>query len=249
MNKILKVGILSTLMLTFLVSIAGYFEFIFSCHVKVIIFNLNSMILVLGFGLSITFLFVGKKGNIWFYIPIMIIIFGEIVVSGIWSYINPIQITNPGMQFNIGSLGIDFIDILFGNLSGSIVTVLTGPTILIPYVMLSIATSKLSFMLGVIAFYGFKGVILWLGAFHIYPEFYAIFSACLAGIRVALKSFESFLQIRKKGFKSSVEEIKNAMVHELRNTMPKVIILLVIAALLETLWTPFWINYWLHHIL
>jgi hypothetical protein len=73
--------------------------------------------------------------------------------------------------------------------------------------------------------------------------------ACLAGIRVALNSFESFLCIRKKGFRSSLWEIKNTIMHELRNTMPKVVVFLAIAALLETLWAPFWINYCLQYLL
>jgi len=39
------------------------------------------------------------------------------------------------------------------------------------------------------------------------------------------------------------------MICELKNTMPKAAVLLVIAAFLEVLWTPFWINYWVQHIL
>jgi uncharacterized membrane protein SpoIIM required for sporulation len=97
--------------------------------------------------------------------------------------------------------------------------------------------------------YGYKGAIFFFGSFHMYPETYAIFLACLSGIRVSLESFKAFMYIRKNGFFNSMIKIKNVMVFEIVNTMPKVIILLLIAALLEVLLDPLWVNYWLNHIL
>ena len=250
MDKLTKVGILATIILTLSAGITGIFEFLFAYHIEILIFQLNSSILMIGMSLGMISTFFEERRKIWVHTSVLSIILGECVIAVIWGYNSPIQVVGPGiLPLNFEFLFMDFIDLLFSNSLGSFVAILASPTIIVPYVLLSICTAKISFIIGVVSFHGFKGVILMLGWLHIYPEVYAIFSACLAGINVALKSFESFLQIRKKGFKSSLREIKNALTYELRNTMPKVIILLVIAALLETLWTPFWINYWLNHIL
>jgi hypothetical protein len=250
MDKLTKMGLLATIILALSAGITGVFEFLFTYHIEILIFQLNSTILMIGMSLGMISTFFEERRKIWIHASVLSIILGECVIAVIWGYKSPIQVVGPGvLSFNFEFLLMDFIDLLFSNSLGSFVVILASPTIIIPYVLLSIVTAKISFIMGVVAFHGFKGVILMLGWLHIYPEFYAIFSACLAGIRVALKSFESFLQIRKKGFRSSLGEIKNVMMHELRSTMPKVLILLVIAALLETLWAPFWINYWLSHIL
>jgi uncharacterized membrane protein SpoIIM required for sporulation len=145
---------------------------------------------------------------------------------------------------------VEFIVIAINNIYYAFIAILTGPTIIGPYTLLSRDIILItSFFTSIISSYGYKGVILLFGLFHWYPETFAIYLACIAGIRVSLKSFKTFLSLRKNGLSNSLRKIKDALVFEIVNTMPKVVILLIIAALLETLWAPFWTNYWLSHIL
>lgn len=260
-NKVIKRCLLVTIVLTSFVTLTGFFEILFSqyqatftlyldsIHFSIPLkFYLDSGILMAGIGFGIMSIF-AKKRNFFFYTSIMIILVGFGILATIMGYTHPDSVGS-GMQVNsLGSFFVEYLSLILHNVFVALIVLLSGPTIIIPYMVLSTdILMVISLFASFTAFYGYKGVILFLGMFHIYPEFYAIFLACLAGIRVALNSFKSLLTINK-GFKSLLLKIKDLIVNEIRNTMPKVIVLLVIAALLETLWTPFWINYWLNHIL
>jgi hypothetical protein len=255
-DKLTVIGITAIIILTFFAGITGFFEFTLPYNririgILYLSFHSNSTILMLGICLGILSTFVKRK--ILFYSSIITIILGQIIVAAIMGYMHTMHVypypPYPAESlYHPGPFGDVFISILHGNLLGSFVAILSGPTIITPYILLSVAVSKLSVMAGVISFYGFEGVILWIGSFHIYPEFYAIYLACIAGIRISLKSFKAYISIRRNGIKSTLKTIKEVMIHELRSTAPKVVILLIIAALLESLWHPFWISYWLQHI-
>lgn len=260
-NKFAKMSSL-LIIIIFFVTFTGLFEILFmqyqatftlyldSIHFPApLTFYLDSGVLMIGMGIGISSIFV-KNRNFFFYVSVMSILLGFGILATIMGYANPDNIGSGIQVDGPGSFFVEYLNLVIHNIITSFAAFLSGPTIIGPYLVLSyIIIIPVSWLASLAAFYGYKGIILFLGMFHIYLEFYAIFLACLAGIRVSLNSFESFLQIRKKGFKSSLVEIKNSIVHELKSTMPQVIILLIIAALLETLWTPFWINYWLQHIL
>lgn len=247
-NKITVIGITATIILTFFVGITGFFEYAFLAHLKIEIFHLSSIVLMLGICLGILSTFVKRKRKILFCSSIIIIILGQIIVAAIMGYMHPTEI-GLNKEFIDMEIANRFIFLLWNNLLYSFITILTGPTIIYPYITL---IDTVGFATGYIAanisFHGFEGVILWIGSFHIYPEFYAIYLACIAGIRISLKSFKAYISIRRNGIKSTLKTIKGVMIYELKNTMPKIIILLIIAALLESLWAPFWTNYWLQHI-
>ena len=250
--KFTVIGI-ATVILTFFTGITGFFEstYINSFTIEFNIFNiyffkihLYSTVLMLGICLGIISTFVKRKGKrkILFYTSIITIILSGIIALAIMAPMYPLEIT--GMWGH----GI-FIPVLSNNLLLSFTAVLTGPTIIVPYMQLgALVFGQLNFIPGTISHYGFKGVILWIGALHVYPEFYAIYLAYTSGIKISLKSFKAYISIRRNGVKSTLKTIKEAMVYELRNTMPKVVILLIIAALLEELWGTFWVSYWLQHI-
>ena len=82
-----------------------------------------------------------------------------------------------------------------------------------------------------------------------YPEFYATYLALISGIKISLKSFKAYISIRRNGIKNTLKTIGRVIIHELRSTAPKVVILLIIAALLQASWYPFWQSYWAKHIL
>ena len=277
MNKSLKIGIAATIILTLFAGLTGFFEGLFEYHIGVLSpindgflilglntsglnvqdyinsyingFQLNSAFLMFGICLSITSIFVEKRKKTWFYGPILIMIMGIVMGAVIRSIEIPAQIFGSQQVYNLESFSIIFSYILFSNLKVVFLTILLSPTIVYPYLEFSINMATSYYMFDFIAFNGFKGVLLIIGQLHIYPELFAVYLAFIAGIRLSLKSFKSYLSIRREGLKNIFKTIKSAMVYELRNTMPKVIILLIIAALLETLWTPFWINYWVNHIL
>jgi hypothetical protein len=237
-----------TIILTFFAGITGFFEFMFNHQVIIEKFNifiyLYSTVTMLGICLGILSTFVKRKRRrkILFYSSIITIILGGIAGQVIWASRNPVEITNP-----IWEPGL-FIPALSNNLYLSFVTILSGPTIIYPYILLSAIVINLKLIAEFISFHGFKGVILLVGSFHTYPEFYAIYLAGVSGIRISLKSFKAYISIRRNGIKNTLKTIKEAMIHELKNTMPRIIILLIIAALLEEFWGPFWISYWLQHI-
>ena len=262
-NKLTKIGLLLTIMLTFFVTFTGFFEVLFlqyqaiftlyldSIHFFVPIkFYLDSGVLMIGMGIGISSIFMEKRKNLFLYVSVMIIILGFGILAVIMGYIHPDSIGS-GMQVNdLESFCKEYLSLVIHNISVAFISLLSGPTIIGPYLVLSnIVIIPVSWLASLVMFYGYNGIILFLGMFHIYPEFYAIFLACLAGIRVALESFKAFTNIRGEGFKSTFKTIKDVMISEIRNTMPRVIILLVIAAFLETLWAPLWINHCLNYIL
>ena len=263
MNKLTKIGLLATIVLTFFVTFTGFFEVLFlqyqatftlyldSIHFPIPIkFYLDSGILMIGMGVGIYSIFVERRRYLFLYVSMIIIIVGFGILAILMGHAHPDSVGS-GIQVNgLGSFFITYLSLVIHNIFVALVALLSGPTIIIPYIVLSNdILMVISLFSSLTTFYGYKGVILFLGLFHMYPEFYAIFLSCLAGIKIALKSFKAFIGIRKDGFKISLGKIKNAIVHEFKNVIPKILILLIIAALLETLWTPFWINYWLHHIL
>ena len=257
MNKYTKIGSLITILLTILAIFTGCFEFLFlpysfnfTLYHNNFPINLyfSSAVLMLGIGVGLVSIFVEKKKNFWFYGSIVTIVLGVEIIGAFLGAADPIQILT--QQFNLNSSPSIFLEIAIWNIFYSLLAILTGPTLIGPYVSLSRAIITTQwFFSAVISSYGYKGVILMLGMFHWYVETIAIYIACIAGIRVSLKSFKTFLSLKKNGFSNSIKKIKNIMVFEIVNTMPKVVILLIIAALLETLWVPFWTNYWLTHIL
>ena len=262
-NKLTKIGLLVTIVLTFFVSFTGFFEVLFlqyqatftlyldSIHFSVPIkFYLDSGVLMIGMGIGISSIFMEKRKNLFSHVSVMSIILGFGILAVIMGYVHPGSIGS-GMQVpDLESFFMEYLSLVIHNISVAFISLLSGPTIIGPYLVLSnIVIIPVSWLTSLVMFYGYNGIILFFGLLHIYPEFYAIFLACLAGIRVALESFKSFTTIKREGFKSTFKTIKTAMISEIRNTMPRIIILLVIAALLETLWTPFWVNYWLKYIL
>lgn len=263
MNRPTKIGLLVTIILTFFVTFTGFFEILFlqyqavitlyldSIHFPIpLIFHLDSGILMAGIGIGIVSIFPKNRKNLFFYTSVMVILIGFGILAAIMGYAHPDNIGS-GIQVNdLGSFFVKYSDLIIHNIIAALIALLSGPTIIGPYIVLSnVIIILISWLTSLMTFYGYKGAILFLGMFHIYPECYAMFSACLAGIRIALTSFKSFTRIRKEGFKNTFKTVKNAMIHELRNTMLKVVIFLAIAAFLEVLWTPSWINYCLQHIL
>lgn len=257
MNKYTKIGLLITILLTILAFFTGCFEFLFlpySFNFTLyhnsfpISLYFSSAVLMLGIGVGLVSVFVEKKKKYWFYGSIVIIVLGEGALGTFLGAANPVKL---GTQiFNLNSFPGSFLETAIWNILYSLIAILTGPTIIGPYISLSrdiILTT--CFFTQITTSYGYKGVILLLGMFHWYIETITICIACIAGIRVSLKSFRIFLSLKKSGFLNSLRKIKNIIIFEIVNTMPNVIILLIIAALLETLWVPFWINYWLTHIL
>lgn len=252
--------------ITFFAAFTGFFEILFSpyqftfkfglyidyIHFPVsFTFYLNSAVLMLGIGIGIVSKFIERGRKFCFYGSILIILIGIGIIESLSGYRNPSQLIGQGLcTTNLESFFVNFGRLALHNIFYAFLAIISGPTIIGPYSLLANVILDSSFhFASFVATYGFKGVILFFGRLHIYPEFFALIWAAVAGIKVALKSFESFISIKKEGFKVSLEKIKNVVMYELRNTMPKVIVLLIIAALLETLWAPFWINYWLNHIL
>lgn len=261
-NKFTKVS-LSLIILMFLALFTGFFEILFmqyqatitlyldSIHFPIpLTFYLDSGVLMTGIGVGILSTFVEKKKKLWFYSSVLIVLFGFGILAVIMGYSHPCSVGS-GIQVNdLRSFFTTYVNLVIHNFISASLALLSGLTVVGPFVVLSNdILMVVSLFASFTTFYGYKGVILFLGMFHIYIETFAIFSSCLAGIRVALISFQSFLRIRNNGFFNSMKKIKDAMAFEIVNTMPKIVVLLVIAALLEVLWTPFWINYWLHYIL
>jgi hypothetical protein len=262
-NKFPNRSLLIIIAITFVAAFTGVFEILFSpyhftftftlyidsIHFHIpFTFYLNSVVLMLGIGAGTTSIFNKRKNNYWFYGSILIILVGIGIMSAYLGYVNPIEIGTEIYPLN--SFPVEFIKLAINNIFYAFLALLTGPTIIGPYILLSkdiiIITT---FFTSIVSSYGYKGIIFLLGLFHWYPETYAIFLSCLAGIKVALQSFKAFMHIRRDGFRDTFRTIKETIVFELRSTMPKLMVLLIIAALLETLWAPFWTNYWIQHIL
>jgi hypothetical protein len=238
--------------LTLFAGLTGFFERLFEYHIWILFsinsrflilglnasdhinsyingFQLNSAFLIGGICLSITSVFVEKRKKIWFYGPILIIIVGIVMVAVIRSYEVPAQIWGADQVYDLESFWNIFSYLLFNNLRVVFLIILLSPTMIYPYSEFSVNMATFYYMFNLISFNGFKGVLLIIGELHIYPELLAIYLAFIAGVRLSLKSFKSYLSIRREGFKNTFKTIKNAMMRELRNTMPKVVILLVIA--------------------
>lgn len=262
MNKFAKISLfITTALLTFFAALTGCFEWLVLPYYQLVInympsgsfvisFNINASILMWGICVGIISTIVEKKKKLWFYISVLIIILGNIVIAIFIAHAHPLKLFGGAQIHTLGSFLSYFVSILFYNLFSTSLSIITGPTLIIPYFITSnFVLQDFYYIFGFTTSYGFKGVILIIGSVHMYFEIYAFFLSSIAGIRVALKSFKSILNIRKNGIKTSLRNIKDITTTEIKNTMPKVIILLVIAALLETTWDPFWTNYWLNHIL
>lgn len=262
MKRFTKISLfISTALLTFFAALTGCFEWLVLPYYQLLInymptvsssisFNINAGILMLGICVGIISTIVEKKKKLWFYISVLIIILGNIFIAIFIAHAHPLKLFGEAQIDTLWSFLSYFVSILFYNLFSASLSIITGPTIIIPYFITSnFVLQDFYYIFGFINSYGFKGVILVIGSVHMYFEIYAFFLSSIAGIRVALKSFQSMIGIRKNGIKTSLRNIKDITITEIKNTMPKVIILLMIAALLETLWDPFWTNYWLHHIL
>ncbi|MGB9977673.1 stage II sporulation protein M [Methanobacterium sp.] len=207
--------------------------------------------LMMGIGTGILSTLVEKRSKSLFYSSVVIILLGGGLISVYHGYTHPTPIDQRYVITNLQSFYTVFTGYFFNNTFVTFISLLGGPTIIFPYSQLSynIAGDFPEFIGSLASFYGFKGVILILGWLNAYPELIAAFLACMAGIRVSLESFQAFIHIKRNGLFNSLMRIRNAMVFEIINTMPKVVALLLIAAVLETLWTQFWVNYWLQNIL
>ena len=258
MNKLTKIGLVATIALTFFATFTGFFELFLSYHFTLFLDSihfpiplyLSSGVLMVGIGIGLISTFVENRRELWLYISIMFILIGLGIISLLLGYTHPNKIESWIHVTSLESFFVEYLSLVISNIVIASIALLSGPTIIGPYIELSNFIFILATWLSsLITFYGYKGALVFFGLLHIYPETFAAVLACLAGIRVSLKSFKAFIHIRRDGFFNSTKLIKNAIVHELRNTMPKVMILLAIAALLEVLWMPFWVNYCLQHVL
>ena len=212
---------------------------------------LDFTILMIGIGTGISSTLVEKRSKSFFYGSIVIIMVGWALIAVYHGYTHPNPIDQRYVITDLESFYVTFMGYFFNNTFVAFISLLGGPTIIFPYSQLSynIPGDFPDFAASLVSFYGFKGIILILGWLNAYPELVAMFLACMAGIRVSLESFHVFINIRKDGLFNSLIKIKNAIVFEIITTMPKVVALLLIAAVLETVWTQFWVNYWLQNIL
>jgi len=212
---------------------------------------LKFTILIIGIGVGILSTLVEKRSKSLFYSSVVIILVGWGIIAVYHGYMHPKQLDPRNVVTNLESFYAVFIGYFFNNTYVSFITLLGGPTIIYPYLQLSenVAGDFPGFIASIVAFHGYKGIILALGWLNAYPELTATVLACMAGIRVGLESFQAVISIRRDGFFNGLKRIKNALVLEIVNTVPKVVALLLIAAVLETVWTQFWVNYWLQHIL
>ncbi len=146
-----------------------------------------------------------------------------------------------------------FFTVFSGNIMINSLVIISGVGFILPLVILF-----MNFMLfgavisaGIYQYGLMETLYLILGLLYIYPEFLALMLAAVYGMRIAKISSRVY---KKEGFnllfKSDFNpQIKETIVNEFLNILPKIILLLAIAAVLETLWGPFWHNYWLLYIL
>ncbi|AEG18410.1 MAG: stage II sporulation protein M [Methanobacterium paludis] len=238
MKRYTKIGaVLVTVLLTVFAGLTGFFEslFWFLYPVKVYMFYLNSVFLMLGICLNIISEFVEKRKKLLFNSSILITVIGLCIVSVIWGYTHPEQVTNISHAYNLTDFLTSSISIFLGNVLGNLLAILLSPTILAPYFILSHTIYRSYDITGVVNYYGVNGLLYFLLQPHIYVELFATALSLIAGFKIVSKTVKSVISIKSIGVKNSLIEIKDAVVYELKNTMPKVIILLLIAALLETL--------------
>ncbi|MBM4240288.1 MAG: hypothetical protein FJ150_01190 [Euryarchaeota archaeon] len=154
------------------------------------------------------------------------------------------------------SLPDDFMllyNFFLNNLLVSAIFFFGGILVIIPLVYLFMNI----FPLGMITYAGLykygliKSLVLLLGTLNFYPEFLALMLAADSGNRIAKKSFYVIKKDRRNFFLrwDLPPEIEEVLVHEFVNAFSRIILLLLIAAILETFWDPFWTNYWINHIL
>ncbi len=210
--------------------------------------SLKFTVLIIGIWVGIFSTLVERKSKILFNSSVIILIIGLGIIEAYEGYMNPMPVYQWDMVTNIGSFYVGFSWYISHNIFAAFLTVLSGPAVIGPYIQLNNILSYFGFLTELMSFYGFKGAILFFGWLNLYPELTAFFLATMAGIRVTLESFQAFIYLRND-FLNSLRRIRDAIVREIVNTMPKVVVLLIIAAVLETLWIPFWINYWLQYIL
>jgi hypothetical protein len=257
MNKFTKIVLVTTIILTFFVTFTGFFEvflsyhftlFLDSIHLPVPLY-LSSGILMVGISIGLISTLV-ENGKLWSHISIMVVLIGLGIISLLLGYTHPNKIESWIHITSLGSFFVEYLSLLISNIIIALISLLSGLTIIGPYIELSnFIFIIVTWLSSLITFYGYKGALIFFGMLHIYPETFAAVLVCLAGIRVSLESFKAFMHIRRNGFLNSMVMIKKVIIHEFRNTMPKVVALLAIAALLEVLWMPFWINYCLQYVL
>lgn len=148
---------------------------------------------------------------------------------------------------------ISFFTVFSGNVMINSLVIISGIALILPLIILF-----MNFMLfgaimsaGIHQYGLIESLSLFSGLLYIYPEFLALMLAANYGLKIA--KISSFVY-KKEGvsllFRSDFNlEIKETIVNEFLNVFPKIILLLTIAAILETLWGPFWHNYWLQNIL
>ena len=235
------------LLVTSVLAFSGVFVFAVTHEIS----DLKFAIIILGIGIGILSTLVEKRSKSLFYGSVVIILLGWGLIAVYQGYMHPSQIDMRYTVTDLESFYAVFMGYFFNNTFVAFISVLGGPIVIYPYLQLSynIAGDFPEFIASIVAFHGYKGIILALGWFNAYPELLAFFLAVMAGIRVALKSFQAVINIRRDGVFNAIRKIRDALVSEIVNTMPKVVALLLIAAVLETLWTQFWVNYWLQNIL
>ena len=148
---------------------------------------------------------------------------------------------------------IFFFTVFSGNVMINSLVIISGVALALPLIILFMNFVLFGAVISAgIYHYGLiESLLLILGLLYIYPEFLALMLAANYGLKIAKISS---LVYKKEGvsllFRSDFNpEIKETIVNEFLNVFPKIIILLAIAAILETLWGPFWHNYWLQNIL
>ncbi len=65
MDKLTKIGILATIILALSAGTTGLFEFLFAYHIEILIFHLNSTILMIGMSLGMISIFFEERKKIY----------------------------------------------------------------------------------------------------------------------------------------------------------------------------------------
>ncbi|MDP3034329.1 MAG: stage II sporulation protein M [Methanobacteriaceae archaeon] len=148
---------------------------------------------------------------------------------------------------------ISFLFVVFSsNLMVSFIIIIGGLALIIPFLVLVMNFIFIGTIIsaGILEYGLIKTLILIFGLLNTYPEFLAILLAFDSGLVVLKTSFKTYKNDWKTLFRQEIPlELKDILSNELMNTVPRIIFLLLFAAILETLWAPFWHNYWFYNII
>lgn len=229
------IAILLTILLVVLAGFTGCFDSLFSTeyHFRAYMFQLNSIFIMLSICLVVTSEFVEKRRKLLFNLSLLIPAIGLTVGAVLYGYANPTPITYNATPGLISSLTF-FGSILFGNVLGNTLIVLLAPTILVPYLMFTVMISRFCFVASIISYYGINGLTFCLLQPQMYLELFASALAFISSFKIIAKTTKSITSIHNTGIKHALIEIKNVEIYETKKTIPKILIILIIAATLET---------------